>query len=45
MEKPDVKLTGNSIYEQDHLDDEALEMIMHPNKMQGGTIKGTTTTS
>ncbi len=40
MEKPDTKLAGNSIYEQDHLDDEALEMIVNPNKMQGGQIKG-----
>jgi hypothetical protein len=44
MEKPSVKvgqITG--IYEQDQLDDEALEMIVRPNKLTGTTVIGKTT--
>ena len=42
MEKPNIKMGTGGIYEQDQLEDEALELIVRPNKA-GTTLKGTTT--
>lgn len=39
MEKPNIKVGGPiGIYEQEQLDDEALELIVHPDKLTGKTI-------
>jgi hypothetical protein len=44
MEKPNIKFSGAvGIYEQEQLDDEDLELIVHPNKLSGATnLVGTT---
>lgn len=34
MEQPQIKM-HQGIYDQEELDDEALELIVHPNKLQG----------
>lgn len=39
MEKPSKALgTKNSIYEQEELEDETLQLIVHPNKKTGNTV-------
>jgi hypothetical protein len=45
MEKPNIKVGGAmGIYEQEQLDDEALDLIVHPNKLSGATaLRGTVT--
>ena len=44
MESPNIKMGGPiGIYEQEQLEDEALEMIVHPNKLTANTMGGATT--
>ena len=44
-DKPNIKMGGPiGIYEQEQLDDEALELIVHPDKLTGKTVVKNTVT-